>query len=87
MPPSGLYTGQLAAEADFGQASRLGKDEATPLSPLKRQIAIGGLLQQLLSDLLPQVDESIARVVRLLMQQSPEQLSSWGAFTAPRTCQ
>lgn len=71
----------LAAEADFGQLLAWGKDEATPLSQLGSEADSywQGLLQQLLSNLLPQVDEDLARVLRLLMQQSPEQLSLWGS--------
>lgn len=71
---------RLAVEADFGQLLAWGKDEATPLSRLGSEADSywQGLLQQLLSDLLPQVDEDMARVLRLLMQQSPEQLTSWG---------
>jgi len=72
---------RLAAEADFGQLLAWGKDEAIPLSHLGSEADSywQGLLQQLLSDLLPQVDEDMARVLRLLMQQSPEQLTSWGS--------
>ncbi|MCG9965695.1 formate dehydrogenase accessory protein FdhE [Shewanella cutis] len=72
---------RLAAEADFGQLLAWGKDEAIPLSHLGSEADSywQGLLQQLLSDLLPQVGEDMARVLRLLMQQSPEQLTSWGA--------
>lgn len=72
---------RLAAEADFGQLLAWGKDEAIPLSHLGLEADSywQGLLQQLLSDLLPQVDEDMARVLRLLMQQSPEQLTSWGS--------
>ncbi len=71
---------RLAKEADFGQILSWGKEGAIPLSHLGSEVDSywQGLLQQLLSDLLPQVDESVARVVRLLMQQSPEQLSTWG---------
>lgn len=71
---------RLAKEADFGQLLSWGKEGAIPLSHLGSEADSywQGLLQQLLSDLLPQVDESVARVVRLLMQQSPEQLSTWG---------
>ncbi|MGI1987068.1 formate dehydrogenase accessory protein FdhE [Shewanella sp. MF08487] len=71
---------RLAEEADFGQLLSWGKEGAIPLSHLGSEVDSywQGLLQQLLSDLLPQVDESVARVVRLLMQQSPEQLSTWG---------
>ncbi|WP_219012386.1 formate dehydrogenase accessory protein FdhE [Shewanella algae] len=71
---------KLAAEEDFGLPPAWDKSEGEPLADLgpSADSYWQGLLQQLLSELLPQVDESVARVLRLLMQQAPEQLSAWG---------
>ena len=71
---------KLAAEADFGQLHSWGKDDAIPLSDLSIEADNywQGLLQQLLSELLPQVNDSVEQVVRLLMQQSPDQIGAWG---------
>ncbi|MGX2954898.1 formate dehydrogenase accessory protein FdhE [Shewanella sp. JL219SE-S6] len=71
---------KLAAKEDFGLPPAWDKSEGEPLTDLgpSADSYWQSLLQQLLSELLPQVDESVARVLRLLMQQAPEQLSAWG---------
>ncbi|USD37500.1 MULTISPECIES: formate dehydrogenase accessory protein FdhE [Ferrimonas] len=71
---------RLATEADFGQPPAWQEKAGAPLADVGPEIDgyWQGLMQQLLAQLLPLVDDNLARQVRLLLQQSPDQIGHWG---------
>ncbi|TKB54974.1 formate dehydrogenase accessory protein FdhE [Ferrimonas aestuarii] len=73
-----LVQADLAANADFGPSPITEAQASLKVIGPETDVYWQGVLQQLLAKLLLQTEEPIARVVRLLMQQSQQQIATWG---------